>query len=56
MFLEMGVDPNTCDHAGWTSLHEACFYGHTQCVKELMKQGVTLEVKTTREFLLLFVI
>lgn len=44
--LQMGADPNACDNAGWTPLHEACFHGNLKCVSELIKWGVTLEVSS----------
>ena len=35
--IQLGIDPNQKDHAGWTALHEVASYGHVQCLKELLK-------------------
>lgn len=35
--LQLGIDPNQKDHAGWTALHEVASYGHVDCMKELLK-------------------
>jgi ankyrin repeat protein len=30
-YLELGADPNTTDHAGWSPLHEAAGAGRNSC-------------------------
>ncbi|XP_049625071.1 SMC5-SMC6 complex localization factor protein 1 [Suncus etruscus] len=33
-----GIDINVKDNAGWTPLHEACNYGNTVCVQEILQR------------------
>ncbi|XP_065197298.1 uncharacterized protein LOC135828792 isoform X2 [Sycon ciliatum] len=40
--LAIGADPNMCDHAGWTALHEAANFGHVECVRALLEYGTTV--------------
>eukprot|EP00118_Oscarella_pearsei_P014651 m.126624 g.126624 ORF g.126624 m.126624 type:complete len:863 (+) comp37914_c0_seq2:53-2641(+) len=42
-YVELGVNPNSCDNAGWTPLHEVASQGDVQCMKELMKHGTSVK-------------
>ncbi|KAM4875325.1 SMC5-SMC6 complex localization factor protein 1 isoform 2-T3 [Thomomys bottae] len=41
-----GVDINVKDNAGWTPLHEACNYGNTVCVQEILKHCPEVDLLT----------
>jgi len=38
--LELGINPNMKDHAGWTALHEVSNFGYFNCLRELMKSSI----------------
>lgn len=37
---------NAYDHLQWTSLHHACFKGHTNIVMLLLKHGASINAQT----------
>ncbi|XP_066237941.1 SMC5-SMC6 complex localization factor protein 1 isoform X2 [Saccopteryx leptura] len=41
-----GVDINVKDNAGWTPLHEACNYGSTVCVQEILQRCPEVDLLT----------
>ncbi|KAL3686875.1 hypothetical protein R1sor_013184 [Riccia sorocarpa] len=41
----VNIDLQSPNRAGWTALHLACFYGHDEIVKSLLKAGADLEVR-----------
>ncbi|XP_023564278.1 SMC5-SMC6 complex localization factor protein 1 isoform X2 [Octodon degus] len=41
-----GVDINVKDNAGWTPLHEACNYGNTVCVQEILQRCPEVDLLT----------
>ncbi|XP_076783176.1 SMC5-SMC6 complex localization factor protein 1 isoform X4 [Arvicanthis niloticus] len=41
-----GVDINVKDNAGWTPLHEACNYGNTECVQEILQRCPEVDLLT----------
>lgn len=50
--LAMGADPNLCDHAGWTPLHEVANYGHTESAQALLEAGYSWEPGNSGVYLL----
>jgi uncharacterized protein len=45
--LALGVSHTTVDRHGWSALHGAAAYGHTEIVRELLAAGADPNVKTT---------
>lgn len=45
--LKAGASPNARDNAGWTPLHEAVHYGHTEIAKKLLDHGAMINVPGT---------
>jgi ankyrin repeat protein len=43
--LRAGADVNATNSEGWTPLHLACIYGHSQVVIELLEHGADIEAK-----------
>ncbi|XP_058544543.1 SMC5-SMC6 complex localization factor protein 1 isoform X3 [Neofelis nebulosa] len=41
-----GIDINVKDNAGWTPLHEACNYGNTVCVQEILQRCPEVDLLT----------
>ncbi|XP_029324067.1 SMC5-SMC6 complex localization factor protein 1 isoform X5 [Mus caroli] len=41
-----GIDINVKDNAGWTPLHEACNYGNTECVQEILQRCPEVDLLT----------
>ncbi|CAG2184442.1 unnamed protein product [Mytilus edulis] len=41
------VDTTTRDEKGWSVLHTACYYGHTEIVKLLIDDGMNVNDTTT---------
>ncbi|XP_007940744.1 SMC5-SMC6 complex localization factor protein 1 [Orycteropus afer afer] len=41
-----GIDINVRDNAGWTPLHEACNYGNTVCVQEILQRCPEVDLLT----------
>ncbi|KAL6045547.1 hypothetical protein STEG23_026303 [Scotinomys teguina] len=41
-----GTDINVKDNAGWTPLHEACNYGNTACVQEILQRCPEVDLFT----------
>uniref|UniRef100_A0ABK0M5Y1 SMC5-SMC6 complex localization factor 1 n=1 Tax=Rattus norvegicus TaxID=10116 RepID=A0ABK0M5Y1_RAT len=41
-----GIDINVKDNAGWTPLHEACNYGNTVCVREILQRCPEVDLLT----------
>ncbi|XP_024419394.2 SMC5-SMC6 complex localization factor protein 1 isoform X1 [Desmodus rotundus] len=41
-----GTDINVKDNAGWTPLHEACNYGNTVCVQEILQRCPEVDLLT----------
>ncbi|XP_042117708.1 SMC5-SMC6 complex localization factor protein 1 isoform X1 [Peromyscus maniculatus bairdii] len=41
-----GIDINVKDNAGWTPLHEACNYGNTVCVQEILQRCPEVDLFT----------
>ncbi|PVU91751.1 hypothetical protein BB561_004234 [Smittium simulii] len=43
--LNLGIDIDTVDNAGWTPLHEASLAGHSNLVKELLRRNASVHKK-----------
>ncbi|XP_006867939.1 PREDICTED: ankyrin repeat domain-containing protein 32 [Chrysochloris asiatica] len=41
-----GIDINVKDNVGWTPLHEACNYGNTVCVQEILQRCPEVDLLT----------
>ncbi|GLH11887.1 Palmitoyltransferase Hip14, partial [Gryllus bimaculatus] len=40
VLLAAGVDPDACDHEGFTALHRAAEHGHEELARALLRRGV----------------